>query len=192
MNRIHNLRCSGHGLSLQHHLRQRSPQHIQSSPSLAYICLKVPTALGVISIHGSRKDTRNIQQGFSPSHRNVNYLQDEKTESCNDTSTTKSKEGFISKPAIEPECETKRVPLDPRVPNRIVLISQDLTPDEETKLLSFLDKNSDVFVWKTSNLIGISISKIEHRLQVNPSAKPKKQKLHRMSNEKVVAAKSEV
>jgi hypothetical protein len=119
-------------------------------------------------------------------------LQDEKTESYNDTSTTKSKEGFISKPAIEPECETKRVPLDPRVPNRIVLISQDLTPDEETKLLSFLDKNSDVFAWKTSNLIGISISKIEHRLQVNPSAKPKKQKLHRMSNEKVVAAKSEV
>jgi hypothetical protein len=60
------------------------------------------------------------------------------------------------------------------------------------KLLSFLDKNSDVFAWKTSDLTGVNRSIIEHRLQVNPSAKPKKQKLRKMSDEKVAAAKSEV
>jgi hypothetical protein len=60
------------------------------------------------------------------------------------------------------------------------------------KLLSFLDKNSDIFEWKTSDLMGVSKSIIEHRLQVNPSAKPKKQKLHKMSDEKVVVAKSKV
>jgi hypothetical protein len=56
----------------------------------AYLCLKVPAALGVISIHGNQKDARNIEQGFAPGHINVNCLQDEKTESYNDTSTTKS------------------------------------------------------------------------------------------------------
>jgi hypothetical protein len=36
-----------------------------------YLCLKVPATLGVISIHGSQKDERNIEQGFAPGHRNV-------------------------------------------------------------------------------------------------------------------------
>jgi hypothetical protein len=89
----------------------------------AYLCLMVLTALGVISIHGSKRDARNIEHGFTPDHRNVNYLLDKKTESCNDTSTTKNIEGFISKPSIEPECETKRVPLDPGVPNKTMMIS---------------------------------------------------------------------
>jgi hypothetical protein len=42
------------------------------------------------------------------------------------------------------------------------------------KLLSFLDKNSDVFAWSTSNLVGVNRDVIEHRLQVSPNAKPKK------------------
>jgi hypothetical protein len=39
-----------------------------------YLCLKVPAALGVISIHGNQKEARNIEQGFAPGHRNVNCL----------------------------------------------------------------------------------------------------------------------
>jgi hypothetical protein len=59
-------------------------------------------------------------------------------------------------------------------------------------LLAFLDKNNDVFGWSTSNLVGVSRDIIEHRLQVNPNAKPKEQKLWKMSKEKVEAAKAEV
>jgi hypothetical protein len=112
-----------------------------------YLCLKILAALGVISIHGNQKDARNIEKGFPLGHRNVNYLQDKKSESASDASANKSKESFIDKPAIEPECETKRVLLDPRVSNKTMIISQDLSPSEETKLLSFLEKNSDVFTW---------------------------------------------
>jgi hypothetical protein len=43
----------------------------------AYLCLKVPASLGVISVDGNQKDVRNIEQGFMPGHRNVNCLQDE-------------------------------------------------------------------------------------------------------------------
>jgi hypothetical protein len=75
-------------------------------------------------------------------------LQDEKRESRNGTNATKSGETFASKLAIKPECETKRVPLDPRVLDKIVIISQDLSPSEETELLPFLDKNNDDFEGK--------------------------------------------
>jgi hypothetical protein len=54
------------------------------------------------------------------------------------------------------------------------------------------DKNSDIFVWSTSNLVGVSRDIIEHRLQVNPNVKPRKQKLQMMSEEKVEAVKVEV
>jgi hypothetical protein len=40
--------------------------------------------------------------------------------------------------------------------------------------------------------VGVSREIIEHKLQVNPDAKPKKQKLCKMSKEKVEAAKVEV
>jgi hypothetical protein len=90
------------------------------------------------------------------------------------------------------ECETKRVSLDPRVPDKTVMISQDLASSEEIELLSFLDRNNDVFVWKTSDLTGVSRDIIEHKLQVDPFMKPRKQRLCRMSDEKVAAAKAEV
>jgi hypothetical protein len=73
-----------------------------------------------------------------------------------------------------------------------VTISQDLTPEEEKDLLSFLDKNNDVFAWKTSDLTGVSRDIMEHKLEVNPSARPKKQRLRKRSDENVVAAKAEV
>jgi hypothetical protein len=67
-----------------------------------YLCLKVPAALGVISIHDSQKDARNIEQGFTLGHRNVNCLQDEKAENCNGDAENKNEGSFISRP-IEPE-----------------------------------------------------------------------------------------
>jgi hypothetical protein len=60
------------------------------------------------------------------------------------------------------------------------------------ELLSFLDKNSDVFLWSTSDLVGVSMHVIEHQLQVSPIAKPKKQKLRKMVEEKVQPVKAEV
>jgi hypothetical protein len=73
-----------------------------------------------------------------------------------------------------------------------VCIGVEVSQQEQAELLAFLNKNSDVFVWSTSDLVGVNRDIIEHRLQVNPSMKPKKQKLRKMSEEKVEAAKAEV
>jgi hypothetical protein len=68
----------------------------------------------------------------------------------------------------------------------------EASQEEQVKLLSFLHKNSNVFSWSTFDLVGVSRDVIEHRLQVSPSARPKKQKLHKMAKEKVKATKTEV
>jgi hypothetical protein len=82
--------------------------------------------------------------------------------------------------------------LDQRVPDKTIMISQDLAPCEEAQLIAFLDKNNDVFTWRTSDLTGVSRDIIEHKLQVNLSVRPRKQKPHKMLDEKVAAAKAEV
>jgi hypothetical protein len=96
------------------------------------------------------------------------------------------------KKAIEAKGAFNKVPLDPRVPDRVACIGMEASQQEQAKLLAFLDKNNDIFAWSTFDLVGVCRDIIEHRSQVNPSMKPKKQKLHKMSEEKVEAAKAEV
>jgi hypothetical protein len=69
----------------------------------AYLYLKVPALLGVISIHGSKKDARNIEQGFALRHRNINCLQEVEGKGQQDPSTPKAEASIGSKAAIEPK-----------------------------------------------------------------------------------------
>jgi hypothetical protein len=109
-----------------------------------YLCLKLPAATGVITIHGSQKDARNIQQGFTLGQRNMNCLQDEKAQNGSNAAKGMNEGTFNGRP-IEPECETRKVPLDPRVLDKAVMISQYLSSNKEAELLSFLDRNNDFF-----------------------------------------------
>jgi hypothetical protein len=54
------------------------------------------------------------------------------------------------------------VELDPRVPDKIVCIGTEMSPQEQAKLLQFFDKNSDVFAGSTSDLVGVSREVIKH------------------------------
>jgi hypothetical protein len=82
--------------------------------------------------------------------------------------------------------------LDPRVPDKIVCIGTEANKQDQAELLSFLDKNSDVFAWSISDLVGVNRDVIEHRLQVSPNIKPKKQKLRKMAEGKIQVVKAEV
>jgi hypothetical protein len=72
------------------------------------------------------------------------------------------------------------------------LISEDLSPNEEARLLSCLNRNKDVFVWSALDLVGVSRTIIEHSKGIDPSVCPRKQRLRKMSNKKTEAAKAEV
>jgi hypothetical protein len=73
----------------------------------AYICLEVPASLGVISIHGSKRDAKNIEQGFAPGHRNVNFHREAEGGGQQDMSTSKAKANSRGKTSIEAESDTK-------------------------------------------------------------------------------------
>jgi hypothetical protein len=96
------------------------------------------------------------------------------------------------KAQLQSNDETKTVPLDQAAPKQTVTISEDLTSHDEERLLCCLSKNKDVFAWSALDLVGVSRSIIEHSLGIDPSVRPKKQRLRKMSDEKTEAAKAEV
>jgi hypothetical protein len=65
-------------------------------------------------------------------------------------------------------------------------------PTKEERLLSCLNRNKDLFAWSTLDLIDVSRTIIKHSFVIDPTMCPKKQKLHKMSVEKIEAAKAEV
>jgi hypothetical protein len=155
----------------------------------AYLYLKIPATFGIITILRSQKEAQNSEHNFAPERKNVHFLREDtkqKQPSVKQATSTEFKK------TIEAKGEFTKVPLDPRVPDRTVCIGAEVNPEEQAELLQFLDKNNDVFAWSTFDLIGVNRDVIEHKLQVNPSVKPKKQKLCKMSDGKVEAARVEV
>jgi hypothetical protein len=149
--------------------------------------MKIPAPTGVITICGDQQLARDIERGYTPGQKNVHNLR------------TKSKSVIFEeqqrdseKATFEEDCEVKKVPLDVHLPDKMVTINATLEPEEEKDLLEFLRKNQDVFAWSASDLRGVSRDIIEHRLDINPNIKPKKQKLRKMIDEKVAAVKAEV
>jgi len=92
---------------------------------------------GVITVYGDQTKARNIEKEYTPGQKNVHAIveEEEKEETENAKPQTKAQ-------ACE---ETKRVPLDPLVLDKQVIISTQLSQDEEDKLIEFLRSNKDVF-----------------------------------------------
>jgi hypothetical protein len=78
------------------------------------------------------------------------------------------------------------------MPDRAVTIRAHLSPEEENELIQFLNKNKDVFAWSAKDLQGVDRDIIEHTLETDEKITPKKQKLRKMSEEKVKAVDTEV
>ena len=61
-------------------------------------------------------------------------------------------------------------------PKHLAYIGSKLAEDLKNLLIHFLRQNKDVFAWKQADMGGIDPTVITHRLNVNPSFKPIKQK----------------
>nr|AAP52180.2 retrotransposon protein, putative, unclassified [Oryza sativa Japonica Group] len=64
--------------------------------------------------------------------------------------------------------------------------------NEESALVSFMRANSDVFVWKPSDMPGVPREVIEHRLAVRPDARPIRQNVRRQAPERQAFIREEV
>jgi hypothetical protein len=73
-----------------------------------------------------------------------------------------------------------------------VLLGSQLSDEQEKTLLKFLFNNKDVFTWIANDLYGVNRDVIEHLLNVDPSFRPRKQRLRKMSEDKAGGARNEV
>jgi hypothetical protein len=153
-----------------------------------YLCMKIPGPQGVITVYGNQQTTRNIERDFVPWQRNVHCLMTQREGMEGNHPVTNDK----VKAQLQSNDRTKAVPLDPAMPRQTVVISEDLTSQDKEKLISCLSKNKDVFAWYALDLVEVSRTIIEHDLGIDPSVRPKQQRLRKMSDEKTEAAKAEV
>jgi hypothetical protein len=142
----------------------------------------------VITINGDQQVARNIERHFIPNKRNVHRSQPK--------AKTPAVPGRSKRKEPAPSCKVtkglKNFPWTQQPPNQTVLISEDLIKTDEKILLSCLNRNKNVFAWSALDLVGVSRTIIKHNLRIDPAIHPKKQKLCKLSDEKIEAAKAEV
>jgi len=76
--------------------------------------------------------------------------------------------------------------------DRYFQIGTGVGDQERVKMLLFLIQNVDVFAWSPYEVLGIDPEFIVHKLNVDPSFPPKKQKSIRLAKEHVEAVRQEV
>ena len=84
------------------------------------------------------------------------------------------------------------VQLDPAQPDRVINIGSLLGDTIRQQLLSFLRSNQDCFAWSHKDMPGIDPEVTTHRLNVDPSHKPVKQKRRKLGIERNTIVNDEV
>jgi hypothetical protein len=73
-----------------------------------------------------------------------------------------------------------------------VYVGSQLSPEIKEALVAFLGKNKDVFAWSHEDMPGIPPSVIAHKLMVDPSHRPVKQRRRTFAPERNQAIAEEV
>jgi hypothetical protein len=148
---------------------------------LAYLCMKIPSEQGPIDVHGSQEAARRAEESWTDSKaiHNIN-----EAEACQQYKHKREKAASADQPKPMLLCED--------IADQKVLLGSQLSDEQENTLLRFLFNNKDVFAWTTNNLCGVNRDVIEHSLKVDPSFRPRKQRLRKMSEDKAKGARNEV
>uniref|UniRef100_A0A2N9HF13 Integrase catalytic domain-containing protein n=1 Tax=Fagus sylvatica TaxID=28930 RepID=A0A2N9HF13_FAGSY len=77
---------------------------------------------------------------------------------------------------VKPSGELDTIELEDGRPERTTKIGAELPPKIKESLVQFLKDNKDVFAWSHEDMPGINPSIISHKLNVDPSLRPIKQK----------------
>ena len=129
---------------------------------MGYLCMKMLALHGIITVHDSQKEARNIERVIYKLQRNINSVEAAKTNSPKPPDMPKGKID------LKDQEETKTVPLEDAVLDRKVTIGGNLLKEEEAELIETLAKNKDVFAWSASDLKVVSRDIIQHSLDINP------------------------
>uniref|UniRef100_A0A2N9H0M9 Uncharacterized protein n=1 Tax=Fagus sylvatica TaxID=28930 RepID=A0A2N9H0M9_FAGSY len=94
--------------------------------------------------------------------------------------------------AVKPSGELDTIELEDGRPERTTKIGANLPPKMRESLVQFLKDNKDVFAWSHEDMPGINPSIISHKLNVDPSLRPVKQKRRVFAPERNNAIMEEV
>ena len=159
-------------------------------PHHAYLCMKVPTTGGVITVRGDQNLSRRIDAQAQSASCCVHSVQPREGLTGQGTHSLPGAGRWCPKP--KPDGETRAVPLSGDVPDKTVLLGADLTVEVAEAVLGVLQDNADIFAWKHEDLPGVPREFIEHKLYVRPDARPVKQRMRRMCAERKQAAREQV
>jgi hypothetical protein len=145
---------------------------------LAYLCMKIPFDQGPITVHGSQEAVRKAKGNWTDSKAIHNI---DESEAHQQYKHKRHKAASADQPKPMLLCED--------IVEKVLLGSQ-LSDEQEKTLLKFLFNNKDVFAWSTNDLCGVNRDVIEHSLNVDPTIRPRKQKLRKMSDDKAKVQKT--
>jgi hypothetical protein len=146
-----------------------------------YLCMKIPLEQGPITVHGSQEAARRAEGSWTDSKaiHNINGV-----EACQQYKHKKEKAASADQPKPMLLCED--------IADQRVLLGSQLSNEQEKNMLRFFFNNKDVFAWTANDLYGVNRDVTEHSLNVDPSFRPRKQRLRTMSEDKAEGARNEV
>jgi hypothetical protein len=147
----------------------------------AYLCMKIPSEQGPIDVHGSQEAARRAKGSWTDSKAIHNI---DEVEAYQQYKYKREKAASADQPKPMLLCED--------IAEQKVLLGSQLSNEQEKTLLRFLFNNKDVFSWSANDLCGVNRDIIEHSLNVDPSFRPRKQRLQKMSDDKAEGARNEV
>jgi hypothetical protein len=97
-----------------------------------------------------------------------------------------------NKPQPTEEVQVKAIDLGTGDNSKTTMISAWLNLKSKDALVNFLWANRDIFVWKPADMPGVPRRLIEHSLNVDPKATPKRQHLCRFADDRRDTIKKEL
>jgi hypothetical protein len=147
----------------------------------AYLCMKIPSYQGPIAAHRTQEAPRRAKGNWTGS-KAIHNIDEVKAHQQYKHKRDKVVSADQSKPMLL--CED--------IAEQKVLLGSQLSDEQEKTLLRFLFNNKDVFAWLANDLCGVNRDVIEDSLNVDPAIRPRKQRLRKMSDDKVKGARNEV
>jgi hypothetical protein len=132
-------------------------------------------------VHGSQEAARRVEKSWTDSKAIHNI---DEAEAHHQYKHKREKAASADQPKSMLLCED--------IAEQKVLLGSQLSNEQEKTLLRFLFNNKDVFAWSANDLCGVNRDIIDHSLNVDPSFRPRKQMLQKMSDDKAEGARNEV
>ncbi|GAV68199.1 hypothetical protein CFOL_v3_11702 [Cephalotus follicularis] len=150
--------------------------------STRHLLMKFPTSFGVGEVRGDQQAARQCYKTAIADRRKDKVLLIANVEL----------RGDVEPERPHPVKDVVQVPLEAGNSERVFQVGSHLGEAEQGELITFLRDNRDVFAWSAEEVPGISPSVMTHRLSVDLTRTPTRQKKRNFAPERQQAIADEV